>query len=68
MTLSDFVTNLTCANCKTTLIRVLQSLYRVTETEPDATILCPNCGAFGGYKEVTEQGAGLIGGWFTRQP
>jgi hypothetical protein len=48
-----------CYNCKTYLVRVPQSFFRIAETEPDTAIICPECGAFGWYEEVVKNGQGL---------
>ena len=42
-----------CRPCKT-------PLFRVTESEANDRVICPSCFASGGYKEVVEQGAGLM--------
>ena len=59
MAIDDFLINLTCKDCRVGLVRVPQSVFPIPEAEPDAAIICPQCGAFGVYKQVVEQGAGL---------
>jgi RNase P subunit RPR2 len=59
MTIDDFRTNIICNKCHIPLVRVPQSVVPIPEAEPDAAIICPKCGAFGVYKEVMEQDAGL---------
>lgn len=55
----------TCAACKTTLVRVPQSVYPITEVAPDDAIFCVDCGAVGSLRGVMTQGDGLIGGLLT---
>lgn len=35
----------TCGRCKTTLVRVPQSVYAITELALDDAIVCVDCGA-----------------------
>ena len=67
MPIEDFYTGLTCANDQANLVRVPQTLYRIPETEPDTSIVCPRCGAVGWYEQVVKQGAGLINGLLTQE-
>ena len=43
------------------------NFYRIPETEPDTSIVCPRCGAVGWYEQVVKQGAGLINGLLTQE-
>jgi hypothetical protein len=54
----NFVTQMSCSNCKTALVRVPQALFPIPETEPDTAIVCIDCGAVGRFEEVVK-GAGL---------
>lgn len=47
-----FDTDQKCAKCGSLL-------FRITDAEND-TIVCTSCAAFGDFKEVVENGAGLI--------
>jgi hypothetical protein len=55
----------TCHGCKTTLVRVPQSVYQITEFAPDDAIVCVDCGAVGSLRGVLTQGDGLVGGLLT---
>ena len=59
MALSDLRTRMICHKCKTNLVRIPQSFFRIAETEPNTSIICPECGAFGGYEQVAKNGDGL---------
>jgi hypothetical protein len=67
MPIEDFFTGLTCANDKANLVRVPQTLYRISQTEPDTSIVCTRCGAVGWYEQVVKQGAGLLNGILTQE-
>ena len=43
----------TCAKCS-------EPLIRVTQSDSDGFVICPVCLASGGFKQVIEQGAGLV--------
>ena len=55
----------TCHGCKTTLVRVPQSIYPIDEFAPDDAIVCVNCGAVGSLPGVLTQGDGLLSGLLT---
>jgi hypothetical protein len=55
----------TCHECKTTLVRVPQSVYPITELAPDEAIVCVDCGAVGSLRGVLAQGDGPVGGLLT---
>jgi hypothetical protein len=55
----------TCHRCKTTLVRVPQSIYPIDEFAPDDVIVCVDCGAAGSLSGVLTQGDGLVGGLLT---
>jgi hypothetical protein len=55
----------TCHRCKTTLVRVPQSIYPIDAFAPDDAIVCVDCGAAGSLPGVLTQGAGLMGCFLT---
>jgi hypothetical protein len=57
----------TCHGCKTTLVRVPQSVYQITELAPDDAIVCVDCGAAGSLRGVLTQSDGLQGGLLTKR-
>ena len=64
MAFQNFVTGMTCNQCKIALVRVPQTLFPIAETKPDTSIVCTECGAVGWYEEVVK-GAGLRTGILT---
>lgn len=54
-----------CDQCKSTLVRVPQSVYAITEFAPQEAIVCVDCGAAGSFPGVMTQGDGLVGGLLT---
>jgi phenolic acid decarboxylase len=67
MTIRDFtIDGSKCQGCGSSLVYIPQSIYRIPETEPSDTVACLNCGAGRRSKEVFEQHAGLIGGFFIK--
>jgi hypothetical protein len=55
----------TCHWCKTTLVRVPQSIYPIHEFAPADAIVCVDCGAVGSLPGVLTRGDGLTGGLLT---
>ncbi len=63
MAVQDFLVHgVTCGNCKTTLVRVPQSVYPVAEVAPADAIVCLECGAL----DLGSPGGGLAGGVITK--
>ena len=67
MVVQHFLTDITCNTCGMAFLRVPQAIYRIAETEPDASIVCTVCRAVGRYEEVIKQGAGLRGNVLTEE-
>jgi hypothetical protein len=64
LSVQDFVVDgVTCSSCKTTLVRVPQTVYPIAEIAPADAIICLDCGAL---DLGLGRGGGLVGGVLTK--